>query len=105
MKYRRHLYAYARNLWDFQTTSNLRHMSQANSKAELHAKELRRLEAKRRNGRKRTREEIQQRQEKRCQDLKKECQQGVYPLLLPVYPQGMPCSIRCGAYFYPYTVQ
>jgi hypothetical protein len=104
MKYRHHLHHYENNVKTFQSSYSSHRVLEAMKGAQLHASELRRFEYKRRNGRKRNAMEIQIRQNKRDHDLKQEHEQGRLQRLLPVFPPNMPCSIRCGPFFYPFRI-
>lgn len=103
MKYRHLLLHYERNLHMFQHASPPR-MFHAFDRAREYASQLRLSESQRRNGRPRTVAQIEKRRRKRSHDLAEEWEQGRFDSLLPTYPIGMPCSVRCGSYYYPYEI-
>jgi len=98
-KYHQILQRYESSVNRFQNSKTRRFMENHRKNAICYAKKLRTLESLRRNGRIRTREQIEKRRRKRSYDLRYATIQDY-----PVYPSGMPCSIRCDGYFYPYEI-
>jgi hypothetical protein len=104
MKYRKHLHEYERQLQKFQSSDDPQVAFTARHEAQQHARQLRQVELKRRNGRPITVEQREKRRRQRFRDLRDEWDKGTYKGLFPTYPTGMSCSIRGGGFFYPYRI-